>query len=147
MSSNLPNIFQYTDFRKFIADSIDYHRKNDANFSNGRFCEKLGIPNTRSYLNNVIHGRKVTETFQERFIKVFCLSGMEAHFFRLLVSHNQTEDRNIKEFYARLLTLCKMPQAEFARSAFSVLHGNGGAKKKLPKKVFYEIFEADGYAS
>jgi uncharacterized protein (TIGR02147 family) len=111
MKETLPNIFSYNDFRAYIADYKKALKKIDQSFTNSKICKNLGIPNTRSYLCNVINGRKVSPTFVERFIKVFQLDKDEAKFFRVLVNFNQAEHPEEKEiFFDQLIAQNRTPK-------------------------------------
>jgi uncharacterized protein (TIGR02147 family) len=111
MKETLPNIFSYNDFRAYISDYQKIRKKNDPSFTNSNICKSLGIPNTRSYLCNVINGRKVSLTFVERFIKVFELNKDEAKFFRVIVNFNQADNSEEKElFFEQLIALNRTPK-------------------------------------
>ncbi len=120
MIQDLPNIYGYNDFRKFLADYQQSREKWDSGFSKSAICKRLGIPNTRSYLNDVINGRKVTPSYIERFIHVFEFKQEEAQFFRVLVKFNQAENNNEKELYLeQLISLNKTPKKIIDKKAFA----------------------------
>ncbi len=123
MNLNLPDIFRYSDFRAYLFDYFSACKRDDPDFSCTDLHRQLGIPQSRSYVGNVIKGRKVSPTFRERFIQVLNLSGPEADFFRLLVSHNQAENVEMQELCSRYIKLFKMSKAEVSKKAYSVLHG------------------------
>jgi uncharacterized protein (TIGR02147 family) len=116
----LPNIYGYNDFRRFLADYQEARGKFDPDFTKSAICKRLGIPNTRSYLNDVINGRPVSASYAERFTKVFELSREEARFFLVLVKYNQAENNDEKELYLeQLISLNKTPKRIIDSKAFA----------------------------
>ena len=116
---NLPSIYGYNDFRKFLMDCQKAHEEQDPSFTKSSICKRLGIPNSRSYLNDVANGKKVTAVYVQRFITVFSLNGEEAQFFRVLVKFNQSENNEERELYLeQLISLNKTPKKVIDQKAF-----------------------------
>ena len=65
---NLPSVYAYNDFRKFLADYQNARQGSEPSFSKSEFSRSLLLPNTRSYFNDVMRGKKVSETFVTRII-------------------------------------------------------------------------------
>jgi len=101
------------------------------NNSSGKICRELGIPNTRSYVNKVIHGRKITPTFVSRFIKALNFDKAEARYFRLLVNYGQAEEGEEKELYAEILSLYKLPEKQAAKKALALFRKQPPIKDRL----------------
>ena len=100
MNTTRPNIFEYIDFKQFLADAYNAKRRAEPGFTHAYICHKLGQPNSRSFFNNIIKGRKkLTPTFIELFTKIFGLVSLESKFFRALVNYNQADGAEEKEFY------------------------------------------------
>jgi uncharacterized protein (TIGR02147 family) len=53
----MPNVFDYTDYRKFLADYYEEKKKGVASFSFHNFSRSAGFTGN-SFVFNVIHGRK-----------------------------------------------------------------------------------------
>jgi uncharacterized protein (TIGR02147 family) len=120
MNSNLPSVYSYNDFRKFLSDYQKAREELDESFSRSNICKWIGLPNTRNFFHNVIAGRKVTPTYVERFVKVFELNEEEARFFRVLVKFNQAENVEEKELYLeQLISFNKTPQKVLDKKVFS----------------------------
>jgi uncharacterized protein (TIGR02147 family) len=116
----LPSIYGYNDFRRFLADYQEAREASDPEFTKSAICKRLGIPNTRSYVNDVINGRPVSATYAERFTKVFDLKKEEARFFLVLVKYNQAENNGEKELYLeQLISMNKTPKRILDTKAFS----------------------------
>ena len=107
----LPNIYEYNDFRKFLADYQKARSRGGNGFNKSDLCRKLGLPNTRSYFNDVIRGKEVSSVFLERFTVALELDRDEAQYFRALVRYNQAEtvdDRDM--FFDQLIALNRTPK-------------------------------------
>jgi uncharacterized protein (TIGR02147 family) len=116
----LPSIYGYNDFRRFLADYQKTRGEYDPEFTKSEICKRLGIPNTRSYLNDVINGRPVSSSYAERFAKVFELNKDETRFFLVLVKYNQAENNGEKELYLeQLISLNKTPKKILDEKAFA----------------------------
>jgi len=110
MKAQLPSIYKYNNFRKFLEDYQKARFRIDKDFTKSFICKKLGLPKTRSYFNDVVNGKEVTKTFLERFIKLFGFDKHETQFFRALVQFNQAENADEREFYfEQLISLNKTP--------------------------------------
>jgi len=110
MDKSLPNIFDYNDFRMYLTDYQKCRYAFDASFSRGKICKMLGLPNTRSYFNDVIQGKKLSTIFVERFIILFELQPDEARYFRILIKFNQAETLEEHELYFdQLIALNRSP--------------------------------------
>jgi uncharacterized protein (TIGR02147 family) len=91
-SANKPNIFEYHDFRKFLADLFAFRHRLDHKFNKSFVCKKMGLINSRSYFKAVLNGRVVSKNKVEDFIRTFELDKLEAKYFRILVNFNQATD-------------------------------------------------------
>jgi uncharacterized protein (TIGR02147 family) len=109
--SDLPSVYAYNDFRKFLVDYQAARQKIEPSFSKSEFSRSLLLPNTRSYFNDVLRGKRVSETFVERIIASVGFDRDEALFFRTLVRFNQAaniEERDV--FFEQLIALNRTPR-------------------------------------
>jgi len=114
------NIFDYNDFRKYLADYQEARQTSEKSFSKSECSRLLGLPNTRSFFNDVIAGKKVSLLFIERFVKVLKLSKDEAQFFRVLVLFNQADQADQRELYFdQLVSLNRTPKRILDKAIFS----------------------------
>jgi uncharacterized protein (TIGR02147 family) len=114
------NIFDYNDFRKYLADYQEARQADEKGFTKSEFSRLLGLPNTRSYFNDVLSGKNVSVSFIERFVKVLGISREEAQFFRVLVMFNQAEGADQRELYFdQLISLNRTPKKILDKSVFS----------------------------
>ena len=108
--SEMPSIYAYNDFRKYLAVYQAARMATEKNFTKSEFSRQLDLPNTRSYFNDVLKGKTVTGTFIERFIRVIGFSREEAQFFRTLVRFNQADSVEERELsFTQLIDLNRTP--------------------------------------
>jgi uncharacterized protein (TIGR02147 family) len=118
--SNLPNVFHYCNFRKYLSDYQKARKQSERNFTRSEFTRRLSLPNTRSYFIDVLKGKKVTETFIHRFASVIGLKGAALKYFKAMIFFNQAKNLEEREFYFhRLIELNRTPQYVINESAFS----------------------------
>lgn len=111
MEPKLPSIYDYSNFRKFLNDYQRERYKTDKLFSRVQICRKLGIPKSRSFFSDIINGKKVTDTFVERFIEAFELKRSEALYFRILVNYDQASNADERNAcFEQLIAANKAPQ-------------------------------------
>jgi uncharacterized protein (TIGR02147 family) len=120
MKTQLPVVFEYIDFKKYLEDYYTGRKSRDPAFSHSYICHRLGQTNSKSYFNNVIKGRAtITTTFVDRFIELLELKPDEAKYFRALVNYNQTKSPHEKEFFFdQLVRLNSTPHRVVDRSAY-----------------------------
>jgi uncharacterized protein (TIGR02147 family) len=111
MKPTIPVVYGYNNFRTFLADYQEARQVFEPTFSKSEFSRRLGLPNTRSFFTDALHGKKVTPAFVERFISVMKLNKEETQFFRVLVLYNQAELSEERELYfEQLINLNKTPK-------------------------------------
>ena len=120
MNGKTPTIYDYNNFRKYLADYQEMRQVAEIHFSKSAFSKRLGLPNTRSYFTDVLKGKKVTPAFVERFVRVMGLTKEEAQFFRVLVMFNQAESSEERELYFdQLISLNRTPKRIIERRLYS----------------------------
>lgn len=97
--TNEPRIEAYQDFRAYLADWHAWRQRLDPTFSKAEFSRRLGLPNSRGYLTQVLAGRVVSDAATERFVVAMGLEGEKARLFRILVRWNQAASEEEKELY------------------------------------------------
>jgi uncharacterized protein (TIGR02147 family) len=155
MNPQASNLFEFADFRRFLEDYQAKRQAVDKSFTRSRFCAELGLPNTRSYFNDIVNGRKpLTKNYVERFVRATRMDEEETQYFRVLVDFNQCEyDKERELLFEQLVVLNRTPkkfvdpaQYEFYRrwyhtAVFSVLevHAFRGNHADLAKRVYPPI--------
>jgi uncharacterized protein (TIGR02147 family) len=91
------NVFEYTDFRKYLAELYAYRKKENPNFSYKYIANKAGFKN-KGFAYNIINGNKVLS--KSNILKISQALGhseAEAEYFMNLVEFNQAsvlDERN-----------------------------------------------------
>lgn len=101
--SSAPNLFDYFDYREFLHDYYQFHKKRNAAYSYRLFARKarLGSPN---YLKLVVDGkRRITDRTIFQFSRGLGLSRDEEKYFRELVMYQEVSDPDSKELHLRSL--------------------------------------------
>ncbi len=160
-----PSIFGYSDFRAFLKDAFDHRHANDKKFSKAYVCKALGLPNSRSYFQDVLNGKFVSPSKVPLFIKAFRLDKDEAQFFRALVNYNQSvNDPAEREFlFEQLISLNRTPKTVLSKQEYAyykewhhgvvrtvlniVDFGREDNYLKLARQVFPPITEAQARTS
>src|ERR1035437_1931143 len=107
----LPVVYAYTDYRRFLVDWLSARQEVEPTFNRSELHRRLGRPNTRSYLPDVLNGKDVTPTFVDRFVAALELSSEEGRFFRVLVRFNQANTAEEKELaFDQLVALNRTPR-------------------------------------
>ncbi len=106
------DIFEYTDFRKFLGDAFESKNKENRKFSKSFICREIGVPNSRSYFGDIINGERVLSNLKtELIIPLFDLKNDTARYFRLMVQFNQTIISDEKVFYLeQMMRMNKAPK-------------------------------------
>ncbi len=109
--SEYANIFDYADFRKFLSDYQERRQEAEPKFTRTAFCGELGLPNTRSYFNDVVHGKAVTAEMERRFQKVLGLSAKESRYFDAMIRFDQAKVEEAREkALQEMMSLSPNPQ-------------------------------------
>lgn len=110
--STFVNIYDFTRFRKYLAEYQERRQAAEPTFSRTEFCNLLGLPNTRSYFNDVVQGKRVTDNMRERFINVIGLKGNEAKYFEAMIDFDQGKTAEVRDqAFDTMMHLNKTPQA------------------------------------
>jgi uncharacterized protein (TIGR02147 family) len=104
----MKNIFNYTDYRKFLADEVQKRKEQNAHFTYRYIAQHLKLASP-GFFNWVISGkRKLPETLIPNLVTLFKLDDLESSYFSLLVRYNHcTEIVEREEFFEKLSVLKK----------------------------------------
>lgn len=158
----IPTIYGYTDYRKFLVDWMEARQAVERRFNRSEMHRRLGLPNTRSYLSDVLAGKDISPTFLERFVAALELGVDEARFFRVLVRFNQATSPEERELaFDQLVSLNRTPRTVIdprhyryyrhwwngAVRALLAIHDVGDEPRKLARLVSPGITEAQARES
>ena len=98
------DIFQFTNFRKYLDEYQAARVQTDPDFTRAGACALLGLPKTRSYYNDIVKGKKLSSRMIPKFVEVLGLNKKEARYFETMVNMEQAKtatERNV--FFEDLL--------------------------------------------
>ncbi len=115
-----PDIFDYSDFRLFLNDMFNYRHGEDKKFSKSYVCRGLGLENSRSYFQDIVNGKFLSQTKVPLMISVFEMNKGESKYFRILVNYNQAFDEPDERelYFEQLVTLKKSSGREVDTSQY-----------------------------
>lgn len=105
----MPDIFAYTDYRKFLKDYYEEKKAEDPKFSHRYFTMKVGFSSS-GYFSDVLAGKKnLSGAFMLKFAKALRMGKEEEEYFLNLVSFNQAKTLEEKNrFYEKMMTSGKV---------------------------------------
>jgi len=99
-TSKFPDIFSYSDYRKFLIDAYLYNKKNVPGYTYETIAVRAGF-SSPSFIKLVIDGKKnVSKKSAGQIAEALRLKNKQRSFFLLLVDYNQESDLEKK---ARLI--------------------------------------------
>ena len=97
----MANVFEYTDYRKFLRDRIVYLKKKNKIFTYRHIAREVGFKSA-GYLTQVIQGKsKLSHLMIIKFAVVLSLKKREASYFELMVQYNQAKSHEKKKHFFR----------------------------------------------
>jgi uncharacterized protein (TIGR02147 family) len=103
----MPNIFEYTDYRKYLADWFREKKESQTSFSYTTFAQSAGFSD-RGFFHNVIHGRR--NLTKESLVKVCRATGLSkagSEYFENLVFFNKSSDLKERNYFYEKLSSVK----------------------------------------
>lgn len=119
--SKKPIVFAYNNFRSFLRDVFEYENSKNKKFNKAFICRELGLPNSRSYFQDVLNGKVVSAQKIELLSMIFKLNKKETNFFRVLVNYNQTINNADQKslLFDQLVSLNQTPKEVITRQQYS----------------------------
>jgi uncharacterized protein (TIGR02147 family) len=104
----MKNIFEYTNFREYLADFFEESKKTDSLFSHRYLASRLGL-STPNLIWLIIKGkRNLSESVCDRLIKYLRLTKRRANYFRTMVDFLQSKKHEQKDrYFSRMIELRK----------------------------------------
>ncbi len=96
-----PVIYDYVDYRTFLADSLNYIQSKNPKYSATAFVRQAGFgENSRGYFNLIMSGkRNLSSSTILGFAKTIKLNEKETFHFENLVHYNQAETEKVKALH------------------------------------------------
>ena len=104
----MKNIFEYTNFREYLADFFEESKKSDPLFSHRYLASRLGL-STPNLIWLIIKGkRNLTRSVCDRLVKLLRLTKRRANYFRAMVDFLQAKKHEQKDrFFSRMIEMRK----------------------------------------
>lgn len=106
-----PDIFVYTDFRKFLVDFYEFMKLQTSYFSYRYFSKLAGFASPNFYKLVADGKRNLSDDGIQRFSKALKLDAKEARHFRVLVHLAQAATSEERDFFANQLFKSKSLKA------------------------------------
>lgn len=105
----MPDLYSYSDYRKFLKDYYEEQKARDPKFSHRYFTMKVGFSSS-GYFSDVLAGKKnLSGAFILKFAKALKLAKDEEEYFVNLVSFNQAKTLEEKNrYYEKMMTTGKV---------------------------------------
>ncbi|MBF0432421.1 MAG: TIGR02147 family protein, partial [Fibrobacteria bacterium] len=104
----LPEVYQYFDYRKYLRDSYEAMREKNSRYSYRFIQEKTGID--PGFLVKVFNGQKnLTEKSVPGLAKLLKLNKRQTKYFTLLILFGRAKtDSEIKHYFEKLLSFTEL---------------------------------------
>lgn len=97
-----PVIYEFTDYRLFLAKMFDFRKSHNPHFSYQRVADKLGT--SRAYFKNIIDGRRhITLDKITVLAEIFELVDLETDFLLILLLLATVQDERLKDRFRVIL--------------------------------------------
>jgi uncharacterized protein (TIGR02147 family) len=103
MVTSCPELFDYLDYRKFLADFYDAKKRLNHLYSYRVFARKAGFNNQGFFIDVVKRRKNLSDNATKKMIKGMDLAEERAMYFKYLVKYNQAKDGEEKELLLKKL--------------------------------------------
>ncbi|MGL1933843.1 MAG: TIGR02147 family protein [Fibrobacterales bacterium] len=100
-------IFDYSDYRSYLADYYAEQKESNAKFSQRYFAQKLGIKSSGFFSDVLKSRRNLSQKNIEQFTTALKLTGEAQFYFENLVHYNQAKTVEEQKKYFQNLLMCK----------------------------------------
>lgn len=113
----MPDLFTYTEYRKFLSDAWSERKADDPRFSHRFIAQKAGFTSS-AFFSRILAGEvNLTPSGALRLAEIFHLSAQETRYFELLVLLDQAKSHEEKMHFAdRIASWRRIPVAQLERS-------------------------------
>ncbi len=99
----MPDIYHYTDYRKFLRDYFEESKKKCPAFSHQYFARKADIKSSGFMLHVIKGQRNLTSPVLHKVAHAVGMDAFQTEFFEVLVSFNQAKEQRDKDYYLEKL--------------------------------------------
>lgn len=106
----MPNVFEYTDYRKYLADWYKEKKTSNPAFSYNAFAQKAGFKN-KGFFHTVIYDkRNLSKPSAVKICQAIGLTKSETEYFENLVFFNQADDLKERNYFYEKMNSVRNPQ-------------------------------------
>lgn len=117
----MPEIFTYTDYRKFLSDAWTERKSRDAKFSHRFIALRAGFASS-GFFSKILSGDvNLTPTGALKLAEIFRLSNRETRYFELLVLYDQARSHEERMLFLDRIVASRnlgVPELETSKTAF-----------------------------
>ncbi|MBD3322740.1 MAG: TIGR02147 family protein [Chitinivibrionales bacterium] len=95
----MPDIYQYTEYRKFLADYFKEQKDSNPSFSHQYFARKASIKSSGFVLHVIKGERNLTKPVLLNIARAIGLDPAQTDYFEDLVSFDQAKTQSDREYY------------------------------------------------
>ncbi|MGZ3768686.1 MAG: TIGR02147 family protein [Bdellovibrio sp.] len=126
----MKSVFEYDDYRKYLADFYQHAKSENKEFS-FRFFSRVSGFKSSNFLYLVMNGKSnISAKSADKIAKAMKMNSEERNFFRNLVAFNQAKNTQQKQKYSELLMQSK---------SYEVLHPLSQAQYRYFERWFYSV--------
>jgi uncharacterized protein (TIGR02147 family) len=103
----MPDIFTYTDFRKYLADYYNEQRAKSSSFSYRIFSEKIGYKSKDFIFRIINREKRISRSSAFKISSALGHTPEEGRYFENLVCFNQAKTASEREFYFNQISINK----------------------------------------
>jgi uncharacterized protein (TIGR02147 family) len=106
--NRMVDIFQYTDYRKFLLDFYEAEKTRNPHFSHRYVAQKVGFTSS-GFFSKIIQGKtNISNELALQFVDFLKLKKVEAEYFTLLVFFNQAKSHaEKKRWFEKIVAFSK----------------------------------------
>ncbi|MBK9576989.1 MAG: TIGR02147 family protein [Fibrobacterota bacterium] len=117
----MPEIFTYTDYRKFLSDAWAERKARDAKFSHRFIALRAGFASS-GFFSKILSGDvNLTPSGALKLAEIFRLSNRETRYFELLVLYDQARSHEERMLFLDRIVASRnlgVPELETSKTAF-----------------------------
>lgn len=119
METEKPNIFEYTNYRKFLKDSYIYKKSVSHKFSHRYIAGKVNAGSC-GWFSDIVNERiNLTRTYLLKIGNLFELTGKVRDYFEELVNYNQAVSSEDKEYHLKkVISLNNLSSTQVRKEQF-----------------------------
>jgi uncharacterized protein (TIGR02147 family) len=115
------DIFQYTDYRKYLRDYYEAKRASQKEFTHRHISQAMGFKSTGTFAQILQGKTNITSQTSGHFVRLLALKKDEADFFELMVLFSQSKGHaEKKRYFEKILSFpkSKLKQVDSTQYAF-----------------------------